>query len=123
MSSRSKPVTIALWVVTAILALLFALAGTTKLLGQAEANFIHWGYPPWFAYLIGIGEVGGAILILIPRTATLAGAGMAAIMAGATFTHVRSSEWPHVPLTIGVLLLAVAVAWLRRSDFFLARKA
>lgn len=110
----SKGKTIALWIVSVLLAALFLFAGGGKLLNldQAKPMFVHYGYPAWFAILIGSCEVLGAIGLLIPRLAGLAAAGLSIIMIGATYTHVSHQEYTHAitPLVLLVLLIAVAYA-------------
>ena len=61
-------------------------------------------------------EVGSAVLLLIPRLAFLGAAGIAVIMAGATYTHVIRvpEEASRAPLTLGLLAIAVVVGYARR---------
>jgi uncharacterized membrane protein YphA (DoxX/SURF4 family) len=107
----SKGKTIALWVVSILLTAMFLFAGAPKLLkpDQVKAMFVGYGYPAWFAILIGVSEVLGAIGLLVPRLAALAAAGLSIIMVGAFFTHALHREYQHslVPLVLLVLLLAV----------------
>ncbi len=65
------------WVLSILLALAFLFAGLPKLLAVTAwiEKFSHWGYPRWSLPLIGLLEVGGAILLLIPRFA-IYGVGM-----------------------------------------------
>src|SRR5438874_1958335 len=67
---------IGLWVLTVLVGLQFALIGGAKLLGEQQQvdNFIHWGYPTWFLMLVGVAEVAGALLLLVPRVATIGAA-------------------------------------------------
>src|SRR5678809_1736705 len=64
------------WLPVILLVLIFAPQGWAKFSddsGWARA-FRHWGYPTWFRVLIGIAEVGGALLLLHPRTARIGAA-------------------------------------------------
>lgn len=107
--------TIALWVVTLLLAAMFLMVGGMKLLGKEDAQFIHWGYPSWFAYVIGVVELGGAILLLFPSTAALAAAMLAIVMIGATITHIRAGEISHIALPAVLLVLLIIVGYARRT--------
>lgn len=117
--SSSKPgkgLTIALWVVQVLLAAMFFLAGGSKLAGDPKmvGLFELVGIGQWFRYLTGILEVGGAVLLLIPRTAAHGAALLVPVMLGAILTHlvvVHSS--PAIPLVLLVGL--VFVAWGRRD--------
>ncbi len=48
--------------------------------------FGQWGYPVTFATLIGIVEIGGAILLFVPLLSTYAATLLGAVMAGAIYT-------------------------------------
>ena len=53
----------------AILAAMFLISGLTKFLGSAALleTFANWGYPAWFAYLIGGVELFAGALLLVPH--------------------------------------------------------
>lgn len=34
-----------------------------------SVKFVNWGYPAWFRFVVGAGEIFGAVLLLLPRTA------------------------------------------------------
>jgi len=107
----SKGKRMALWIVSILLAGLFLFSGAPKLLtpGKVQPMFAHYGYAPWFATLIGIGEVLGAIGLLIRPLALLAAMGLSIIMVGAFFTHATHHELQNamIPLVLVILLLAV----------------
>ncbi|NGP54478.1 DoxX family protein [Thioalkalivibrio sp. XN8] len=104
---------LALRLATTLLVLVFFASGGAKLIGlqfEIEA-FTRWGYPLWFMYLVGVIEVGGAVLLLVPRlTAPVAG-GLAAFMLGAVATHVVHAEWGMLVVATTILLLAAWRAW------------
>ena len=76
-----------LWVVTALPALGIGLSGTAKFFSPSwHQLFVGWGYPMWFCYVIGVAEVGGAIALIVPRTAAYGAILLAAVMTGAVVT-------------------------------------
>ena len=87
----SKKVGITLWVVQGLLAALFLLAGSVKLVSSAAQMQGPPDLPLWFLRFIGACEVTGALGLLLPgifriRTGLtpLAAAGLVIIMIGAT---------------------------------------
>ncbi len=116
MCSENKIRRIAVWVVSVLLTVVFLIAGAMKLLGKAAGMFEHWGYPAWFSYAVGAVEVVSAALLLIPKPASLGGAALVVVMAGAIFTHIRSNEWNHVPGVVVLLVLAAIIAYARREQ-------
>lgn len=114
--SRAGQVTT--WILSALLAVFFLIAGLPKLLG-AQAHIQHfagWGYPDWFRLVVGTTEVTSAVLLLVPRFAYVGAAGIAVVMAGATYTHVVRvpEEAGRAPLTLTLLVLAVLIGYARR---------
>jgi len=61
---------IALWILQAAAAAMFLMAGFSKLGGEPQtvALFEMIGVGQWFRYLTGVLEIGGAVLLLIPRS-------------------------------------------------------
>jgi putative oxidoreductase len=76
--------------------------------------FAHWGYPAWFATLIGVLELTGAVGLLIPRTTRYAVWGLTVIMLGAAYTHLASHEGIQVLRPVIFLAVLWAIWWLRR---------
>lgn len=109
----SKGKNIVSWVLAAVLGAMFLLAGAGKLGGGATEMFTGWGYPAWFATLIGISEVLGGIGLLIPRTRRLAIMGLTVIMLGAAYTHVANGEAVEVVRPLGFLAALWLLMWLR----------
>jgi len=79
---------VGLWVVTILETLTMGLAGLSKFTpgNPWPEMFMAWGYPAWFATVIGALELAGAVGVLIPRIAHLAAAGLFIIMTGALYT-------------------------------------
>lgn len=113
----SKTTKIAVWVVSVLLALEYAFAGITKLIGQAEAveGFRHAGFSDGFRLFIGAAEAAGAIGLLVPRLRFWAALGLSIIMIGALVTHVRAHDTvaKMAPAAISLVLL-ILTAWTTR---------
>jgi len=111
-ASRSRVPSIALWVLQALLALVFAMAGQAKV-GSDPAMvemFATIGVGQWFRYVVGALELAGAVGVLIPRLSGLAALGLVGLMAGATLTNVLVlGTSPLSPISL--LLVSGAVAW------------
>ena len=112
-SSRTKK--ISSWILAILVALGFLLAALGKLTGAQTEMFAGWGYAPWFAMVIGILELLGAVGLLIPRLTRPAILGLTAIMIGAAYTHLANGEAAQLvrPLIFSAFLWAVW--WLRRE--------
>ncbi len=116
---------LSLWVVQVLLAAMFLMAGGTKLTApietlQTQMAWVAGGLGGAVRY-IGFAEVLGAIGLLAPAAlriqpglTPLAAAGLAAIMLGATGTHIVRGEFAMVPVTLVLAGLAAFVAWGRR---------
>lgn len=109
--------TIAIWIVSVLLAAMFVMSGGMKLINPAQASgmFVNYGYPAWFALVIGAVEVIGGVLLLVPRVAFYAAGALAVVMAGAAFTHLKTAgEAPRAIVPIVLLLLSIVIALARR---------
>lgn len=87
-SGGRRAVTVALWALQALLALMFAMAGLAKVFGDPAMvdMFTTIGVGQWFRYAVGAIEVSGAIGVLIPRLSGPAALGL-----------VRRGDAPHLP--------------------------
>lgn len=115
--TAAKAATIVLWVVTVAAGAGMILAGATKFIAADmwTGMFTEWGYPSWFAFVIGGLEVVGALAFLVPRFATYGGALVATIMGGALFTLVSNQvDMPLLVPTVNLIVFG-AVAFLRRD--------
>ncbi len=112
----------ATWAVTAVLALIFAGAGFPKVgsMDMVLTSFEQWGYPEWFHYIVGGLEFIGAILLLIPSTATLSALVLCGIMVGAFVTHAAATPPDLAMLPVNVVLFTglAYVAWARAGALF-----
>lgn len=107
---------VGLWILIVLEALFMALAGWSKFAnpGGWMSMFEGWGYPAWFALVIGAGELGLGILVLVPRLTAYASMGLFVIMGGALATvlaHPGGRMGPEPPL-IHLVVLAVLI-WAR----------
>jgi putative oxidoreductase len=114
MRTRANWRVIAVWMVSVLMAGLFAWSGVQALRADdmIAASFHEYGYSPGFMKFIGNCELAGAIGLLIPRLRSLAALGLLVIMGGAIVTHARFHEWSHIglPIVLAVALATVMVA-------------
>ena len=103
------------WVLAVLLALLFLASAVAKLTGVATPMFAHWGYPRWFATLIGVLELSGAVGLVIPKATRYAILGLTALMFGAAYTHLANHEGIQVLRPVIFLAVLWTVWWLRGS--------
>ena len=103
---------VVLWVVQAVLALVFAGSGISKLAGDGSMvdMFADIGAGQWLRHLVGTCEALAVVGLLVPRLAGAAALGLVALMVGATLTNVLVL---HVSPAFTLVLLAAAavVAW------------
>lgn len=105
------------WILAVLLAVVFLPAGGVKLMGARPMvqEFAQIGFGQWFRYFTGILEVIGAIGVLIPKYRFWAALELAVIMACATVINiVLLHVAPQARLTAVLLVIALALAWLRR---------
>jgi uncharacterized membrane protein YphA (DoxX/SURF4 family) len=114
-----------LWIVQALLALLFLFAGSMKLILPIEAMAGPVGLPGPFLRFIGVAEVLGGIGLILPwllnirpLLTPLAAAGLVIIMGGATVVTVLGGAIAGalVPFTVGVMSSSVVYGrWYERA--------
>jgi uncharacterized membrane protein YphA (DoxX/SURF4 family) len=110
------------WVVRIIQGLLtvvFLLTGVMKLTGNVQQVQIFteaFGYPLGFMYIVGAGEVLGAIGLLVgfwkPKYAYLASGGLVILMAGAAFSHLNAGQGFATAMAPLILLLLGLVIYI-----------
>jgi hypothetical protein len=110
-----------LWIAQALMALLFMVTGTLKLVVPREklAPKMRWAadWPRERIKLLGLAEVAGAMGLVLPLATglapwltPLAGLCLALLMAGAIRTH-RQLREPFVPAVVcATVCVAIAVA-------------
>ena len=118
---KSKALNTSLWVIQALLAAAFGMAGFMKIsspieqLAQAGMSFVN-EYAESTVRLIGISELLGAIGLILPAALRIkpvltpaAAVGISLIMISATGYHISHGE-PFIA-SIVLFLLAAFVAW------------
>lgn len=80
---------------------------------QANEGLAHLGWNSEVMPVLGVIEIIGTILYLIPRTSLFGAVLLAGYLGGATATHVRVGDPFFAPVVIGVLLWTGL--WLRES--------
>jgi uncharacterized membrane protein YphA (DoxX/SURF4 family) len=104
-----------LWSLTGLLACLFAFSGSMKFIHpEAAKQFATFGYPDRFRIVIGVVEAGGALALLLPRTAYYGAAALAVVMAGAVFTHLWAGEVTQAVVPLALFGLLALVGYARR---------
>ena len=112
---ENRALNIVSWILAVLLAVMFAMAAAGKLTGAATPMFEGWGYPAWFAMLIGVAEAAGAVCLLIPKTTRCAIYGLTAIMLGAVYTHLANGEGTQVVRPVIFLAVLWVLWWLRKT--------
>ena len=113
---------ITLWIIQALLALVFLGAGVIKMVRSKEqlVGRMEWvkDFSPNAVRLIGVTETLGALGLILPAATgilewliPLAAVGLALTMVGAVITHVRRSDYSKVVMPIVLLVLAAFVAY------------
>ena len=113
---RGRASLIALWLTQVALAVMFLMAGGSKLAGVPAmvSLFDALGFGQWFRYLTGVIEVASGIALLIPSAALFGAMLLIPTMLGATAANLFLGQSPAAPLVL--LLVAAAVAWTRRNQ-------
>ena len=124
-SSRKGGIT--LWIIQAVLAMLFLFAGGMKLVMPIAALTQQTPLPGAFIRLIGVLEVLGALGLVLPGVlklnaalTPLAAAGLVIIMSGAvgaTLTTSHEASAAIMPVIVGLLLAVVTYGRVARLDF------
>jgi putative oxidoreductase len=116
-AERSRVITAVAWILQVLVALVFLMAGGSKLAGAAQAVEMYdiIGFGQWFRYVTGVIEVGSALLLLVPSLAVFGAFLLGCTMIGAIIAHFTVLNAPPTGPVILLCLLG-AIAWLRRSD-------
>jgi uncharacterized membrane protein YphA (DoxX/SURF4 family) len=112
MAFRQKGRTIASWLLQVLMAAAFITIGLGKFGAPFwERSFARWGYPPGFHLVVGVIELVGGILVLVPRLTSYAGLMLGTVMVGAILTHALAGDMWARPVPHLVILMLLT--WLR----------
>jgi uncharacterized membrane protein YphA (DoxX/SURF4 family) len=117
-----------LWILQAVLALMFAMAGVQKATQPKDKLLTRL---PWVAdfsqgtvRFIGLAELAGALGLILPAATgiapvltPLAATGLAVIMVLAAFTHARRKEPGAIAFNAALFVVAVVIAWGRFGPY------
>ncbi len=103
--------TISIWVLRVLVALMFLAAATMKLTSQPMmvAEFEQVGLGQWFRFLTGGLELIGAIAVLAPRTSILGALLLLLVDAGAFVAQIAvlHMDWVHTIVIGAVIALLI----------------
>jgi putative oxidoreductase len=114
---RGRASLIALWLAQIALAVMFLMAGGSKLAGVPAmvGLFDAIGLGQWFRYVTGVIEIASGVALLVPSAAIFGAMLLIPTMIGAIVVNVFIVPGsPVMPLLL--LLVAAAVAWARRHQ-------
>lgn len=82
-----------------------------------STKFVEWGYPAWFRFFVGAGELIAALMLLSPPLRFLGAGILVVITAGAVVTHLANQDPLSHSISAPVhLLLALIAAWVARPQ-------
>lgn len=116
--AKGRGLDITLRVVQVLMALFFLASGIPKVIGHSSAAeiFDRIGFGDWFMYSIGVLEIAGAVALLVPLLAGLAGLAFIGLMIGAFTTTVVALDGENAATPLIVIVPAAAIAWGRRRS-------
>jgi uncharacterized membrane protein YphA (DoxX/SURF4 family) len=117
-----------LWILQAVLALMFAMAGVQKATQPKDKLVTRLPWVADFAQgtvrFIGIAELAGALGLILPAATgiapvltPLAAVGLAVIMVLAAITHARRKEPGAIAFNAALFVVAVVIAWGRFGPY------
>ena len=112
---------IAYWTTTILGPASFVIGGVLNLTQteQVVSVMTHLGYPAYFASILGIWKLLGAIAITMPRFPRLkewAYAGFFFLTTGAIFSHIASGHSASEVFPASLLLVLTVVSWYFRPE-------
>ena len=113
----SRGALVGVWIITALLTVIFMNAGIRKFGPRSfwTPIFQHWGLPHWFQLTIGVEEVVAAALLMWPKTARLGAVVIASIMLGAVTVGAVHHDFRSVPGELIVLVFTTVIFAARQS--------
>jgi hypothetical protein len=122
---KSKEMSIAIWIISGVLALMFGMAGVMKSsqpLDKLLKSGVSWAdrFPVSTIRLVGVSELLGAVGLILPWAlhifpilTPVAASGLALIMLLAIFHHLKHREFKAILFNLTLMALAVFVAYSR----------
>ena len=109
------------WASTAILAFALTAGGLAEVIHvkAIDEGMTHLGYPPYFATILGVWKLPGAVVLLAPRLPRLkewAYAGAFFDMTGAVASHIFSGDTVMQYLFPLAFAVCVIVSWATRPQ-------
>jgi uncharacterized membrane protein YphA (DoxX/SURF4 family) len=78
-------------------------------------KFRNWGFPSWFAFVVGAGEIAAGVLLLLPSRRFLGAAIVIVTMIGAMVTHRINHDKPadsiSAPIHFALAVIVALSAW------------
>lgn len=108
-----------MWWILGPLGLIYLFTGGTKLLATdatVEMWTQVWGYPLWFMFVIGVVELAGAIMLLVPQTRFWGASLLAVDMIGAMATHIRVEQFGFFFAPLALFAVLVWIAYRERPE-------
>jgi uncharacterized membrane protein YphA (DoxX/SURF4 family) len=94
------------WLLTAIVAIMLGMAGTSKIMGTQEmiGNFTYFHLLPYLS-AVGAVELIGVALLIIPRTSIIGAVVLGSVMAAASVMHLSylGGQGLLIPVVLGLL--------------------
>ncbi|WP_437915770.1 DoxX family protein [Sorangium sp. So ce302] len=118
---NDKARTIGYWIATSLLGFAFAAGGLADLSGSPQVleGMAHLGYPAYFATLLGVWKVLGAVALFAPRFPRLkewAYAGIFFDLTGAAASHAAVGDGAGKVITPLFLVAVAAASWALRPE-------
>jgi uncharacterized membrane protein YphA (DoxX/SURF4 family) len=119
---------VTLWILQAVLAAMFGLAGVMKSTQPKDklAEKLPWvkDFSPGVVKFIGVAELAAALGLILPAAldiapvlTPLAATGLVVIMIGAIITHARRKEPQAIAFNAVLLIAAAVIAWGRFGPY------
>ena len=116
----SKAVNIVVWIVSVLVCISMLMPGVSKVVNLEDRSadgwsqrFRDWGLPSSLVPVVGVAELGGGVMLLVPKAAPFGGVAVGVTMIGATFTHLFNDQLKRAPIPLTIALLAFFVSWYR----------
>jgi putative oxidoreductase len=94
------------WVLTAVVTIMLGMSGVSKVIGTQEMvnNFTYINLLPYLT-TIGVAELVGVILLIIPRTSGYGALILSSIMSAAAAVHLSymGGDKVLIPILLGIL--------------------